>query len=105
MPFAVAATTRTTRPLGADRDTVNAATVVPVSPSATEASSIERTGVGSSSRIVPVACPSPSTAPAGPERRTRNVSSASSRRSETTGTVMVRVVVPAGKLSKPAVEV
>jgi hypothetical protein len=59
--------------------------------------------MGSSSTIVPVACTSPRRAPAGFDRRRRNVSFASSRRSPTTGTVTVRVVVPAGKLSGPAV--
>ena len=71
MPFAVAQSTVTARPLGALRLTVKLAFTVPLLPSVTVTSLIESAGGGSSSVIVPRPCPSSIVALTGPERLTK----------------------------------
>ena len=105
VPFEVAKSTSTVRPLGASRLTVKTAATVPVLPSLTVTSLSEMAGRASSSVIVPVAEPSAIDAPNGLESVTANVSSLSSSRSPLTGTVMVLLVSPAAKSSTPLVAV
>jgi hypothetical protein len=86
---------------GLVRLTVKAASTEPPFPSATTASPTDRSGVGSSSTIVPCPCPSRIVAPVAAERLTKNVSSGSSSTSPTTATLSVREATPGGKLSDP----
>ena len=103
MSSAVAKSTETFCPLTALMVTVKFAFSVPVSPSVTVTSLIDSVGVGSSSVIVPTPVASAIAAFVAFERLTVYVSFASSRTSPTTGTVIVRVVTPAGKVSVPFV--
>lgn len=73
--------------------TLKVKAVVP-SPSRAVTSVIDSDEPGSSSAIVPVACPSATTALVAPDRLTRKVSLGSSTVSLRTGTAQVPVVAP-----------
>ena len=76
---------------------------VPLSPSVMLGASMDSVGASSSSLTVPVPAASPRVALTGPLNVTATVSSASSVASPVTVTSRVRVVVPAAKVSVPAV--
>ena len=80
--------TVTVRPLGADRLTVKTALVVPVSPSVTATSLMERLGRGSLLLMVPTPWASVRRALLGLDRLIKNVSSSSLKMSPMTCTVM-----------------
>jgi hypothetical protein len=93
----------TALPLAFESVTVKTAFVVPVWPSVTATSLIERVGMPSSSVIVPIPCASAIVALPGLVRLRKNVSFASSIVSPLTRTVTVRVVWPAVKVTDPFV--
>ena len=88
-------------PLTAESVTVNVAVVVPALPSATETSSTESVGGGSSSVIVPSPGRRRSWRSTGLESVMPNVSSTSSRTSPFTVTANVAVVDPAAIVRLP----
>ena len=82
---------------------MNVRFVVPLSPSVTLGESIDSVGAPSSSMIVPVPVAVAIVAPVAPLRVTTTVSTDSSSVSPVTDTSKVRLVVPAAKVSVPAV--
>ena len=97
--------TVTSRPEAALRVTVYVSAAEPLSPSVTLGSLIDSVGVASLSVIVPVPVPAvvETAAFTGSFSRTFTVSFASSRTSPVTATSKVWLVVPAAKVSVPAV--
>ena len=79
--------------------------VVAVWPSSAAQSTAVSAGSGSSSVMVPWAWPSPTVAPTGAVRFTRNVSSSSSSASFRSGIDTVRDVWPGGKVTTPVTAV
>ncbi len=101
VPLAVAYCTVTDDALAALRLTLKTKFVVPALPSASVTSPMFSVGSESSLVTVPVAVPVAMVALVGAERTTVKVSLPSAVVSPVTGTVIVREVVPAVKVSVP----
>ncbi len=88
-------------PLVADNETVNVATVVPASPSASDTSLTETAGGTSSLVMVPTPCASAIVALVGALRSTVKVSGASNFASPFTRTTTCCAVVPGANVTVP----